>query len=298
MNSIQRGSIVRIQDYGAFVRIGDGSQYKDGLLHVSRISATGRIDAPSDVVSEGDAVWVKVCDVNLDAQKYSVDMRFVRQKNGEDLDPNGTKADAGGKGAKGGGKGPEPIRIGAVQATTCSKCGSRGHMARECWGAGNNYSLLEDVPQDDQELGVERGSEAVPGVDPKIVKAALEAYMSKKALGMSGDDALKNKSNEQNKMEKKMEKLEKKKEKERKKQQKAEKKARKKEKKLKKKMKKKEKKESKAKKKKESTSSSSSENKKTKQKKSKTESDKVIEPGSIASALAGMSSHSSSSSSS
>merc|ERR1712008_457521 len=44
---------------------------------------------------------------------------------------------------------PEPIRIGAVQATTCSRCGARGHAARECFAdAGVHYELLEEPPDE------------------------------------------------------------------------------------------------------------------------------------------------------
>lgn len=210
LNSVHKSSVVSIQSYGAFVRLGDGSTYKDGLLHVSRISASGRIEAVADILSEGDAIWVKVCEVNDDAQKFSVDMRYVRQKDGEDLDPNNTSAEMG-KGAKGGGKGPEPIRIGAVQATTCSKCGAKGHMARECWaGGGKNYDLVDEVPE--AETGAARPSEAVPGVDPKIVKAALDAYMKRKAVGDSPDTRRQSKKDKkEQKKEKKLEKKEKKK---------------------------------------------------------------------------------------
>lgn len=201
LNSVHKGSVVSIQSYGAFVKLGDGSQYKDGLLHVSRISASGRIEAVSDVLAEGDGIWVKVCEVNEDAQKYSVDMRYVRQKDGEDLDPNNTQADS--RGAKGGGKGPEPIRIGAVQPVTCSKCGARGHSVRECWaGGGKNYNLVDEMLE--QEPGAERTVDAAHGVDPKIVKAALDAYMKGKAVGGSPDGKKKSKKDSKdNKKEKK-----------------------------------------------------------------------------------------------
>ncbi|CAE7205594.1 ZCCHC17 [Symbiodinium natans] len=72
-------------------------------------------------------------------------MRFVGQKDGEDQDPNNVQVDAGrGKGQ--GKSAPDPIRIGAIQATTCSRCGARGHSARECWaGGGKQYDLVEDL---------------------------------------------------------------------------------------------------------------------------------------------------------
>ena len=54
------GKVVRLEKFGAFVDIGAET---DGLVHVSEM-AQGRVDKPSDVVSEGDiiTVWVKEAD--------------------------------------------------------------------------------------------------------------------------------------------------------------------------------------------------------------------------------------------
>merc|ERR1712032_159883 len=70
-------------------------------------------------------------------------MRYVGQKDGEDHDPNNIQVTDAGAGRRPGA--PEPIRIGAVQATTCSRCGARGHAARECFaGTGVQYELVEE----------------------------------------------------------------------------------------------------------------------------------------------------------
>jgi len=201
LHSIHKGTIVSVRDYGAFVRLGSGSEYKDGLLHISRLSISGRVEAVSDVVAEEDTVWVKVCEIKDEEGKYSLDMRFVGQKDGEDKDPNNIQADAGG-GAKGKGKGPEPIRIGAIQSATCSKCGAKGHTARECWSAGGkNYELLEETPAERELMKFEQEKRkpvksavedpplAVPGHDPKIVKEALRAYLKRKKPDASESDS-------------------------------------------------------------------------------------------------------------
>lgn len=54
------GKVVRLEKFGAFVDLGAET---DGLVHVSEMG-TGRVNKPSDVVSEGDviAVWVKDAD--------------------------------------------------------------------------------------------------------------------------------------------------------------------------------------------------------------------------------------------
>ena len=56
------GTIVRITDFGAFVNLTPG---KDGLVHVSKLS-TGYLSHPSEVVSEGQTLKVKV--ENIDDQ--------------------------------------------------------------------------------------------------------------------------------------------------------------------------------------------------------------------------------------
>ena len=53
------GSVSRIADFGAFVRLGSGIE---GLLHVSELP--GRVDHPSKVLAEGQALLVVVRSVD------------------------------------------------------------------------------------------------------------------------------------------------------------------------------------------------------------------------------------------
>ncbi|MGV8082632.1 MAG: polyribonucleotide nucleotidyltransferase [Coriobacteriia bacterium] len=62
------GRVVSIQPFGAFVELIPG---KDGLLHVSRV-AQGRVEKVEDVLSVGDAVHVKIIDID-DRGKVSLD---------------------------------------------------------------------------------------------------------------------------------------------------------------------------------------------------------------------------------
>ena len=57
---IYTGKVVRIVDFGAFVNVLPG---KDGLVHISQISEE-RVNAVSDVLSEGQEVTVKVLEVD------------------------------------------------------------------------------------------------------------------------------------------------------------------------------------------------------------------------------------------
>ena len=51
------GKVVRITDFGAFVQLGEGIE---GLLHISAISATTRLNHPSERISEGEEITVVI----------------------------------------------------------------------------------------------------------------------------------------------------------------------------------------------------------------------------------------------
>ena len=52
--------VKKIADFGAFVEILPGT---DGLVHISQL-ADERVDRVTDILQEGDEVWVKVLDVD------------------------------------------------------------------------------------------------------------------------------------------------------------------------------------------------------------------------------------------
>jgi polyribonucleotide nucleotidyltransferase len=60
VGKIYNGVVKRITDFGAFVEIIPGT---DGLVHISQLSE-GRVNRVTDVVQEGDMVWVKVLEVD------------------------------------------------------------------------------------------------------------------------------------------------------------------------------------------------------------------------------------------
>ncbi len=67
-----RGEVVNIVNYGAFVKLEPGVE---GLVHISEMSWTRRINHPSDLVKPGDAVDVVVLDINKDKQEISLGMK-------------------------------------------------------------------------------------------------------------------------------------------------------------------------------------------------------------------------------
>jgi polyribonucleotide nucleotidyltransferase len=88
------GKVVRLAPFGAFVEILPG---KDGLVHVSQM-APERVEKPEDVVSEGQAVHVRVTDVDSQG-KVALSMLF-----GADIKPESEGRPRGG-GDRGGSRG-------------------------------------------------------------------------------------------------------------------------------------------------------------------------------------------------
>jgi len=72
INSRVRGKVVNLVSYGAFVQLEQGIE---GLVHVSEMSWTKRINHPSEVVSLGDEADVVVLDIDKDKQEISLGIK-------------------------------------------------------------------------------------------------------------------------------------------------------------------------------------------------------------------------------
>jgi small subunit ribosomal protein S1 len=66
------GEVVNIMSYGAFVKLEDGVE---GLVHISEMSWTKRINHPSELVKAGDKVHVVVLEYNHTKQEISLGMK-------------------------------------------------------------------------------------------------------------------------------------------------------------------------------------------------------------------------------
>jgi len=86
VNEIVKGTVTRIADFGAFVKIGPGIE---GLVHISEL-AYQRVAKVSNVVSEGQEIEVKIQSVDKDSQKISLSHKAC-------LAPPAPKAPAPGK---------------------------------------------------------------------------------------------------------------------------------------------------------------------------------------------------------
>ena len=71
-----QGTVRNVIDFGAFVDIG---VHQDGLVHISQI-ADRYIKHPSEVLSVGDIVTVRILSVDLKKQRISLTMKGVKQK--------------------------------------------------------------------------------------------------------------------------------------------------------------------------------------------------------------------------
>jgi polyribonucleotide nucleotidyltransferase len=81
VGEIYQGKVVKVMEFGAFVNFFGP---KDGLVHISQLSE-GRPKAVTDVVKEGDMVWVKLLGFD-DRGKVRLSMKVVDQKTGKELE--------------------------------------------------------------------------------------------------------------------------------------------------------------------------------------------------------------------
>ncbi|MEM6384781.1 MAG: polyribonucleotide nucleotidyltransferase [Pseudomonadota bacterium] len=79
---IYKGKVVKIVDFGAFVNF---FGKRDGLVHVSQIE-NRRLNHPSDVLKEGQEVYVKLLGFD-DRGKVRLAMKMVNQETGEEQAP-------------------------------------------------------------------------------------------------------------------------------------------------------------------------------------------------------------------
>jgi len=66
------GDVVNVMTYGAFVKLEEGIE---GLVHISEMSWTKRINHPSELVNIGDRIEVVVLGINRDKQEISLGMK-------------------------------------------------------------------------------------------------------------------------------------------------------------------------------------------------------------------------------
>ena len=141
VGKIYTGKVVNIVDFGAFVNFMGG---KDGLVHVSEMK-NERVEKPTDVVSEGQEVKVKVLEIDQRG-KVRLSMRVVDQETGEELEdtrpPREPRSGGGGRG--GDRRGPRGGRDGGGRG----RGGDRGGRGGSEGGNGGGDSHVPDFLKD------------------------------------------------------------------------------------------------------------------------------------------------------
>jgi small subunit ribosomal protein S1 len=65
------GRVTKLVPFGAFVQVGEGIE---GLVHISEMS-THHVDAPEQVVTPGEELWVKIIDLDLARRRISLSIK-------------------------------------------------------------------------------------------------------------------------------------------------------------------------------------------------------------------------------
>ncbi|HSW59598.1 MAG TPA: 30S ribosomal protein S1 [bacterium] len=69
-----KGTIVSLEDYGAFVELEKGVE---GLIHISEMSWTRRVKHPGKMVAIGDGVEVKILEIDVENRRISLGMKQI-----------------------------------------------------------------------------------------------------------------------------------------------------------------------------------------------------------------------------
>ena len=72
LDDIITGKIIKLTDFGAFIKLEDGIE---GLVHISEFSWTDRIKHPKEMLKVGDTINVKILGFDLEAHKISLGIK-------------------------------------------------------------------------------------------------------------------------------------------------------------------------------------------------------------------------------
>ena len=77
-----KGEVVNVMSYGAFVKLEPGTE---GLVHISEMSWTKRVNHPSELVNIGDEINVKILGVDPEGQQLSLGMKQTQKNPWDDV---------------------------------------------------------------------------------------------------------------------------------------------------------------------------------------------------------------------
>ncbi|QEF96979.1 30S ribosomal protein S1 [Stieleria maiorica] len=82
VDSNHDGEVVNVMSYGAFVKLEPGIE---GLVHISEMSWTKRVNHPSELVNIGDKIQVKILGVDPEGQQLSLGMKQTQKNPWDDV---------------------------------------------------------------------------------------------------------------------------------------------------------------------------------------------------------------------
>lgn len=126
--------------------------------------------------------------------KIGLSMKHVNQGNGTDLDPNGVELQRDLQRKKNPGAiQRKAIQLEAVLNTTCTKCGTRGHLSKDCFMSpdGKKYELIPEI--EEENIPREPESENVVKKVEKKHKSKKKKRKSKKSKQSTDDSDMEDK---------------------------------------------------------------------------------------------------------
>src|SRR6056297_2748313 len=82
VESVHDGEVVNVMSYGAFVKLEPGIE---GLVHISEMSWTKRVNHPSELVNIGDKIQVQILGVDPEGQQLSLGMKQTQKNPWDDV---------------------------------------------------------------------------------------------------------------------------------------------------------------------------------------------------------------------
>ena len=133
LNKVYDGHVTGVKDFGAFVNLHGVRGRIDGLVHISAFGQ--RVDHPSDVVTRGQDVKVKV--IKIEDNRIGLSMKEVDQQTGMDLAPqvkfgSGANMEALGGRGRGSPDMPAPAN-GSFQASAVARGQKKRMTSPERW---------------------------------------------------------------------------------------------------------------------------------------------------------------------
>lgn len=166
--------------------------------------SAAHVDNVAEILQKGERVWCKVISVAEDG-KIGLSMKHVNQGNGTDLDPTGVELQKDMQRKKAlGTVQRKVIKLEAVLNTTCTKCGTKGHMSKDCFMSpdGKKYELIPEVEEESIPEPISEDKERKVEKKNKLKKKKKKSKKSKQSTADDSDVDEKEKSKKKKKKSK------------------------------------------------------------------------------------------------